>query len=214
VRPEDDRHHDGVRLTGMPLLTLAIVAAGHHGRGHGVDYLGVFLAAGASWAALPGPGEAALIAAGISAARHHLDLASVLAVAWAGACAGGTAGWILGLKGGRGLLTAPGPLHHLRLALIARGDRFYDRYGPVAVLFTPPWVAGLHSMRWSRFVPANAVAGLGWTLSIGLGAYLLGPSITDIVADVGLAGGSLLGALAVVAVVVVLRRRAKLRSRA
>jgi membrane protein DedA with SNARE-associated domain len=200
-----------MRVIGVRLSTLAVaVAAAHpHARGRGVDYLGVFLASAASWVAVPGPGEAALIAAAISAAHGHLDLASVLAVAWAGALTGGTAGWAVGVKGGRALLTAPGPLHHLRLALIARGDRFYERYGAVAVLFTPPWVAGIHDMRWSRFLPANAVAALGWTLSIGLGAYLLGPSITDIVADVGLAGGLLLGALFVLAVVVVIRRRSR-----
>jgi membrane protein DedA with SNARE-associated domain len=192
----------------MPLSILAAVAALHpHARSSGVDYVGVFLAAAASWVALPGPGEAALIAASISAAHHHLDLTSVLAVAWAGAIAGGTAGWIVGVKGGRGLLTAPGPLHHLRLALIARGDRFYERYGPLAVLFTPSWVAGIHDMRWSRFLPANAVAGLTWALGFGLGAYLVGPSITDIAADAGLAGGLLIAALFVLALVLVLRRR-------
>lgn len=187
---------------------LAFLAVLHpHTRDPGVDYVGVFLAAGVSWIALPGPGEAALIAAGISAAHGHLDLALVVAVAWAGACVGGTAGWIVGVKGGRGLLTAPGPLHHLRLALIARGDRFYERYGPVAVLFTPSWIAGIHDMRWSRFLPANAVAALGWALSVGLGAYLVGPSITDIVADAGLAGGILVGALFVLALGLVARRR-------
>jgi membrane protein DedA with SNARE-associated domain len=195
-----------VRL-GLPLSTLAVLAVLHpHARHSGVDLVGVFLASAASWAALPGPGEAALIAAGISAAHHHLDLASVVAVAWAGASAGGTAGWIVGVKGGRGLLTAPGPLHRLRLALIARGDRFYERYGPV-VLFTPSWIAGIHDMRWSRFLPANAITALTWALSVGLGAYLLGPSITDIAADAGLAGGLLVGALFVLAVVLVVRRR-------
>jgi membrane protein DedA with SNARE-associated domain len=63
-------------------------------------------------------------------------------------------------------------------------------------------------MRWPRFLPANALSALTWALSIGLGAYLIGPSITDIVADAGLAGGSLLAALFVLAVVLVLRRRA------
>lgn len=172
-----------------------------------MDYVGVFLAAGVSWVALPGPGEAALIAASISAAHGRLDLASVLAVAWAGAIAGGTAGWIVGVRGGRGLLTAPGPLHHLRLALIARGDRFYERYGLVAVLFTPSWIAGIHDMRWSRFLPANAVAGLAWALGFGLAAYYVGPSITDVAADAGLAGGLLVGALFVLAVGLALRRR-------
>jgi membrane protein DedA with SNARE-associated domain len=203
-----DRHHDGVRLVGVPLSTLAAVAVLHpHARASGVDYLGVFLAAVVSWAALPGPGEAALIAASISAAHGHLDLASVLAVAWAGATTGGAVGWILGVKGGRGLLTAAGPLRGLRLALIARGDRFYERYGPIAVLFTPSWSAGIHDMRWSRFLPANAVASLAWALGFGLGAYFVGPSITDIAADAGLAGGLLVGALFVLAVILVVRRR-------
>jgi len=193
---------------GLQLSTLAVVAVLHpHARRSGVDLVGVFLASGASWALLPGPGEAALIAAGISAAHHHLDLTSVLLVAWAGASIGGTAGWIVGVKGGRELLTAPGPLHRLRLSLIASGDRFYGRYGLVAVLFTPSWIAGIHDMRWSRFLPANAISALTWALSVGLGAYLLGPSITDIAGDAGLAGGALVGALFVLAVVLVVRRR-------
>jgi membrane protein DedA with SNARE-associated domain len=198
---------------GLPPSTLAVVAILHsQARRSGVDLVGVFLASGASWAVLPGPGEAALIAAGISAAHHHLDLASVVAVAWAGASTGGTAGWIVGVKGGRELLTAPGPLHRLRLALIARGDRFYARYGLVAVLFTPSWIAGIHDMRWWRFLPANAISALAWALAVGLGAYLLGPSITDIAADAGLAGGLLVCALFVLAVVLVVRRRATSRS--
>jgi membrane protein DedA with SNARE-associated domain len=187
---------------------MLVLAATHlHTGGSRVDYLGLFVAAVISWVAVPGPGEAALIAAGISAAHHHLDLPSVLAIAWAGAIAGGTAGWLVGLKGGRGLLTAPGPVHHLRLRLIARGDHFYERFGPLAVLFTPSWIAGVHDMRWSRFLPANAISGLVWALAVGLGAYLIGPSITDIAADAGLAGGLFVLVLFVLFVVVVRRRR-------
>jgi len=191
--------------------TFAVIDHVHHVRA-GVDYVGVFLASAVSWVALPGPGEAALIAASISAAHGHLDLTAVVAVAWAGASAGGTAGWIMGMKGGRRLLTAPGPMHHLRLALIARGDRFYERYGPIAVLFTPSWIAGIHDMRWPRFVPVNALSALTWALSIGGGAYLIGPSITDIVADAGLVGGTLVGALFVLALVLVRRRSSSKRS--
>jgi membrane protein DedA with SNARE-associated domain len=62
-------------------------------------------------------------------------------------------------------------------------------------------------MRWSRFLPANAISAFAWALSVGLGAYLVGPSIADIVTDAGLAGGALIGALLVLAVVLVLRRR-------
>jgi membrane protein DedA with SNARE-associated domain len=188
---------------------IALLAVLHlHARAAGVDYIGVYVAAVASWAAaLPGPGEAVLVAAGISAAHGHLDLASVLAVAWAGATTGGAIGWLVGIKGGRELLTAPGPVRNLRLGLIARGDRFYERYGRVAVFFTPSWIAGIHRMRRSRFLPANALSALVWALFVGLGAYLLGPSITDIVADAGLAGGLLLGTLIVLAAGLVVWRR-------
>lgn len=197
-----------MRPLGPPLPILAVLAGLHpHARDSGIDYVGVLVTSAVSWFALPGPGEAALIAAGISAAHGHLDLASVVAVAWAGATIGGIAGWVLGVQGGRGLLTAPGPLRHLRLRLIAQGDRFYERYGPLAVLFTPSWIAGIHEMRWSRFLPANAISAFAWALSVGLGAYLVGPSIADIVTDAGLAGGALIGALLVLAVVLVLRRR-------
>jgi membrane-associated protein len=210
ARLEGDRQDEGVRLVGPPLSTLAALAALHaHVHSSGADYAGLFLAALASWALVPGLGEAALIAAGISAAHHHLSLASVLLVAWAGGGAGATIGWIVGLKGGRGLVTAPGPLHHLRLALIERGDRFYERYGLVALVITPPLIAGIHHMRWSRFLPATAISTLLWALSIGLGAYLVGPSITDIAADAGIAGGLLLGLLLVSGIVLVIRRRSR-----
>ena len=103
---------------------------------------------------------------------------------------------------------APGPLHHLRLSLTAKGDRFYARYGLVAVLFTPSWVAGIHNMRWSHYVPVNALSALVWALAIALAAYWVGPAITDIAADVGLGGWMIVGgAVAIVAAIVLLRRR-------
>jgi len=196
------RHDAGVRRLTETLSALAALAAVHpHIRGPGIDYVGVFLAAAVSWVALPGPGEAALIAAGIAAAHGRLDLAAVVAVACAGAGLGGTAGWVIGLKGGRKLLTAPGPLHHLRLSTIARGDRFYERYGPIAVLLTPSWIAGIHDMPAARFLPANGISAMVWALALGMGAFLLGPSVADVVNDAGLAGTLAAGTLVTVAVV-------------
>ncbi len=172
----------------------------------GADYAGIFLAAGVSWVALPGLGEAALIAAGISARHGHLDLTAVIAVAFAGASSGGMAGWLVGVKGGRRLLTAPGLLLRVRLAMIARGDRFYERFGPIAVLFTPSWMAGIHNMRWSRFLILNTLSALVWALTIGVGADLIGPSITDLVADAGVAGRLVLAGVLVVLAVLLVRR--------
>jgi membrane protein DedA with SNARE-associated domain len=206
--PARSAPYDGwVRGAGLQVSTLAVLHLQLHAQGPGIDYVGVFVASFASWLGLPGPGEAALIAAGISAAHDHLDLTSIIAVAWIGATAGGMAGWIVGVRAGRGVLTAPGPLHGLRLSLIARGDRFYERYGMIAVLFTPSWIAGIHKMHWPRFVPVNAVSALVWAIAIGLGAYAIGPSITDVANDAGLAGVLLLAAAIVIATIVVLRRR-------
>ena len=183
-----------------PDLQLSTLAALHlhihlHPRGPGIDYVGVLLASGASWAGLPGPGEALLIAAAIAAAHHHLDLASIILVAWAGATAGGMLGWIVGRRAGRGVLGAPGPLHGVRLALIDSGDRFFARYGVVAVLFTPSWVAGIVRMRASLYVPVNAASAAVWALAIGLTAYWVGPPIADVAADEGLLAWVVVGAL-------------------
>jgi membrane protein DedA with SNARE-associated domain len=147
---------------------------------------------------VPGFGEAALIAAGVLAARGRLDLAEVVAVAFAGATAGGVAGWLIGLKLGRSVFTRTGPLHATRVRVLAAGERFYDRYGMLAVLFTPSWLAGIHRMRSRTYLPVNAVSAILWAVVVGVGAYLVGPSIGDVVDDVGLVGAGLVACVAAV----------------
>jgi membrane-associated protein len=195
-------------------LLLAFAHQIEHQRFHGphADYVGVGVGAAISWLGFSGPGEAALIAAGIAAAHGKVDLASVIVVAWIGATAGGTAGWLLGLRFGRSLMTAQGPLRRLRLRALHHGDRLYERWGPIAVYFAPSWAAGINGMRPRVFLPANAVSGLIWALLVGLGAYAIGPSIADVVGDIGLYG--LIGLVALVAVTVLVRGlRARDRAR-
>src|SRR5256885_13186490 len=110
-----------------------------HHRFHGphVGYVGVGLAAAVGWVGVTGVGEAALIAAGIAAARGKVDLSSILLVAWVGAMAGGLAGWLVGIKGGRALMARPGPLYRLRLPLLRPGHALYDRRGVLAVDVAP-----------------------------------------------------------------------------
>ena len=55
----------------------------HHFHGPPIDYGALAAAAAASWIGVPGPGEPVLIAAGVFAAQHRLDIVSVLVVAWA-----------------------------------------------------------------------------------------------------------------------------------
>lgn len=161
----------------------------HHFHGPPGGYIGIALAAVASWAGMPGLGEAALVAGGVVAARGRLDITEVVLIAWAGATAGGMAGWILGLRGGRALvLTRRLPFHRARMRALAEGERVFRRYGFVAVFFTPSWMAGIADMRWTRFVPANLVAALLWAVTLGVGAYFAGPPVVDVVGDIGTAG--------------------------
>jgi membrane protein DedA with SNARE-associated domain len=176
----------------------------HRFAGPHIDYVGLGLAASLSWAGIPGPGEAALVAAGIAAAHGRIDVGGVILAAWAGAMAGGTIGWLVGLKGGRALITRPGPLYRVRLRMLRHGDTAYARHGLLAVYLAPSWMAGVSGMPAPRFLPANAVAALAWAFGIGLGAYLAGPSIAEAIADLGAVG--LAALLALVALFAVGRR--------
>jgi membrane protein DedA with SNARE-associated domain len=177
----------------------------HHFAGPHADYLGLALAAIVSWVGISGPGEAALIAASIAAAHGHIDIVGVLVVAWLAAMVGGTIGWLIGARGGRSLISKPGPLHHVRIRLLRYGDEVYARRGWLAVYLAPSWMAGVSGMPARRFLPANAFASLIWALTIGLGSYVAGPSIADAVGDIGIAG--LIGLIASGAVAAVVARR-------
>ena len=184
----------------------------HHFHGLAGGYIGLSAAALASWTGLIGAGEAALVTAGVIAAHGRLDLVEVLLFAWVGAVLGGNVGWFLGLTGGRGLVTRPGPFHRARCRALARGERFYARYGMVAVFFTPAWMAGIAEMRWTRFFPANLLAALVWSLGFGLGAYLAGPPVLDVANDIGLAGTLIVVALVAAALAAELLRRQRSRA--
>jgi membrane protein DedA with SNARE-associated domain len=158
----------------------------HHFHGPPLDYAGLAAAAAVSWVGFPGPGEPVLVLAGVLAAKHKLDIGSVLFVAWAAAAAGGVVGWVIGMKAGRAVMTAPGPLRGARLKAVDWGDEVFSRLPVVAVLLTPSWIAGIHRVRARIYLPTNAAGAALWACGIGLGAYLAGPPAIDIVDDVGL----------------------------
>jgi membrane protein DedA with SNARE-associated domain len=157
----------------------------HKFHGPPFDYATLAAAAFASWVGLPGPGEPLLFAAGVLAAKHRLDLTSVLVVAFAAANAGGIAGWLAGKKAGRALLSRPGPLLKFREAWLKRGDEVFHRYVAIAIFVAPSFVAGIHRVRTSVFLLWNAFWAVLWTLGIGLGAYFAGPPILDVIDDLG-----------------------------
>jgi membrane protein DedA with SNARE-associated domain len=196
------------------LLALAfVVHFHHHFRGPPIDYAGLGLAAGASWLGVPGPGEPVLIAAGVLAARHRLDIGTVLVVAWAGANAGAIIGWVSGLKLGRGVLTAHGPLLKMRTGLLERGDEVFGRYPVFAILLTPSVMAGIHRVRPRTYLLTNGIGAAVWSAGIGLGAYFAGPAVIEGVNDLGTVTGIGLIVLVAVAVGLEIRRRRRRRAR-
>lgn len=160
----------------------------HHVKGPAFDYIGVALAAFASWAGVPGPGESLLLAAGIFAAKHKLDITPLLLVAFLGATAGGIAGWLFGRIAGRSVLTAPGPLRNLRLDAVEKGEQTFKRVEWVAILLTPSWVAGIYRSGTVIYNVVNVLSAIVWTAGIGIGAYYVGPPVLEFINDFGTVG--------------------------
>src|SRR3954454_16615704 len=185
VNSPPTRSRRGSTFSSPALIALPLALIHHHVHGAPIGYAAIALAAAISWFGVPGPGEAALIAAGVFAADHRLDIGLVIALAAMGATAGGVAGWLIGMKASRPVLTGPGPLRRRRRVLIARGERFFERHGPIGVLLAPSWAAGVHNMRASRFLPLNAVAAVGSAMVYGGAAFFFGPDIAGTLGDFG-----------------------------
>jgi membrane protein DedA with SNARE-associated domain len=166
------------------LILLAIL---HRVPAANIDYAALALGAFASWAGVPGPGEPLLIAAGVIAAQHKIDIAPVLIWAFVGATVGGITGWLVGRVAGRGVMTAPGPLRGLRLKAVERGEEVFERLTVIAILLAPSWVSGINRAGPVVYMITNAVSAAIWAVGIGLGAYFIGPAVLDVLADVGTA---------------------------
>jgi membrane-associated protein len=169
---------------------------------------------------VPVPGETALITAGVLASNGRLNIVIVIVVASAAAIVGDNLGYLIGRTGGRALLERPGLLEARRKELLRKGEPFFKRHGPKAVFLgrwiaglriAAAWLAGIERMRWPVFLRWNALGGIAWATSVGLLAYLLGPSIESLIKTVGLAGIALV-ALLVAGFLLVKRIRARRRA--
>ncbi|MGA2014106.1 MAG: DedA family protein [Solirubrobacteraceae bacterium] len=185
----------------------------HRFHGSPVDYVGLAVASLASWVGLPGPGEPVLIAAGVLAARHRLDLAEVILVAFAAATAGGIIGWLVGLKAGRALVTARGPLHAMRIRVVERGEAIFKRYPVTAILITPAFVAGINGVRSAVYQPVNVISAAVWAAGLGAGGYLVGPPVLEWFDDIGTGATIAVVAVGVAIVGIELARRHRRASR-
>jgi membrane protein DedA with SNARE-associated domain len=146
---------------------------------------------------VPIPGETALITAAVLASKGKLNIELVILLAAAGAIVGDNLGYLIGRKGGRWLLERPGAFHRQRLQVLRVGEPFFETHGPKAVFFGrfllglrvwASWLAGATRMRWRVFALWNALGGITWATCVGLIAYFLGQSASNVIETFGIYG--------------------------
>ena len=164
------------------------------------------------------PGETALIAASVYAAKGHLSIAAVITVAAVAAIIGDNIGYWIGRKAARPLLYRYARVRRYADRVLPPAERFFRRHGGKAVFLarffgglrvTGAWMAGITRMQWWRFLFWNAAGGVVWAIAVGLLAYYAGKTAADALARYGIyaaiAGGLVL--VAVIAALHLWRRR-------
>src|SRR5579884_26851 len=87
-------------------------------------------------AGIPVPGETILLLASFLAySEHDLRLSWIMLVATIAATLGDNLGFALGRHGGRPLLARYQSLFRIHRTTVERGERLFERYGPLTVFF-------------------------------------------------------------------------------
>jgi membrane protein DedA with SNARE-associated domain len=165
---------------------------------------------------VPSPGETALVLAAVLASQGKLQIWLVILIGVCSAILGDNAGYLLGRRFGRDVLEARGPLHKHRKAVIAAGDRFFERHGSKAVFFArwialvrfaAAWLAGINEMPWREFFFWNALGGITWGVTFGLVGYFGGSAAASAISSFGIY--ALVGLTLLVAVYAYFKLRAR-----
>lgn len=167
------------------------------------EYFGLFVLVAIMGAGIPGPGDAALIAAGTLAGQGKLSLTLVLIVAGVAWMLGSILGYWIGARGGRKLLDHPGHLEDLRRRTLSKGDRLFGRHNFLASMILPAFVSGIFRVRYRIFLAGVAVAGTLWVGGYVLLSYFIGPEAADLIRNIGLKG--ILGVAVIAAVGLTIR---------
>jgi membrane protein DedA with SNARE-associated domain len=158
---------------------------------------------------VPVPGETALIAAAALAARGHMKIALVVAVAAAAAIIGDAGGYWGGRRGGIAFVRRFGKFFRMDDAKLAHIRRFFERHGAKTVFFgrfialLRTWAAlfaGMGEMPYGTFTLYNASGGILWAATFGAVGYLFGKNLERLQNIVGDASWAL-AAVVVVAIV-------------
>ena len=128
------------------------------------------------------PGDSLLFAIGTFAAIGSFDLFAVTAVLTVAAIAGDTANYWIGHYLGPKVFHYEGSRFFNKQHL-ERTHQFYEKYGGKTIIiarFIPvirtfaPFVAGIGSMTYRKFLAYNVVGGILWIFSLTLAGYFFG----------------------------------------
>jgi membrane protein DedA with SNARE-associated domain len=149
------------------------------------EYIIFFVLVVSTGAGIPGPGDAAMIAAGTLAGEGRLNIGVVVVTSLVGWLLGSLAGYGVGLRGGRTLLDRPGRLEERRRKMLAKGDEAFGRHTFTASVTLPAYVSGVFRVRLIVFVLGALVSGSFFiALYEGLG-YLFGEEVARRIGDAG-----------------------------
>jgi membrane-associated protein len=161
------------------------------------------------------PGETAALLGGVLASKGGVTLAGITLVVVLCAIVGDSVGYAVGERWGRKLLNL-GPLRKRQKGIDMALDQL-SRRGATAVFVARfsaflravvPGLAGMSSMPYRIFLPANAIGGILWGVLYVMLGYFVGERVEK---ATGIASDILLGIILVVIVVLVIRhhRRSK-----
>lgn len=191
---------------------------------HSYGYIAVFLFVALESVGSPLPGETAVIAAALYAgSTHRLSIGLIAAVAAVAAIAGDNGGYWLGQHAGSRLVRRYGHWVRLDARKLRVGRYLFACHGGKIVflgrLITAlrtytAFFAGLNAMCRSRFLVANAAAGVLWAAACSFGAYAVGSAAIRMGTDLTIGGLAVAGLLTVAAALVMNRTVRRFEERA
>jgi membrane-associated protein len=125
------------------------------------------------------PGDSLLFAAGVFASLGALDVVSLIVVLGLAAVLGDTVNYWVGHYVGPRIFRGE-DVRFLNKKHLERTHQFFEKYGAETIIiarFVPivrtfaPFVAGVGSMRYARFLTYNVFGGLLWVNLLTLGGY-------------------------------------------
>jgi len=128
------------------------------------------------------PGDSLLFAGGTFAALGSLDVKLLVIFLSIAAVAGDTANYWIGHAAGPKVFTKE-KSRLFNKEYLLRTHQFYEKYGGKTIIiarFIPiirtfaPFVAGIGSMTYGRFITYNIIGGVGWVLILVLIGYFFG----------------------------------------